>query len=171
MIFLLTEIHLYSLEIIPCLHYIWVAITSSYKWNWEYFLSCNTFSVQVIVFWILNQSICICGNKMLTSTSGSHLLISNKSIQAFSNLWTLCPQCVSDSTKINTEILRRVEKVSEMKEWVKPKLAPVLFNHHNYTRIFVDASPGNQHTVMFLSLSEYKFPKLVMKWAEVFKQP
>ncbi|XP_023187507.1 semaphorin-7A-like [Xiphophorus maculatus] len=62
-------------------------------------------------------------------------------------------KCVSDSTKINTEILRRVEKVSEMKEWVKPKLAPVLFNHHNYTRIFVDASPGNQHTVMFLSLS------------------
>ncbi|XP_054892931.1 semaphorin-7A [Poeciliopsis prolifica] len=62
-------------------------------------------------------------------------------------------KCVPDSTKISTDILRRVEKVSEMKEWVKPKLGPVLFNHHNYTRILVDASPENQHTVMFLSLS------------------
>ncbi|XP_043999885.1 semaphorin-7A [Gambusia affinis] len=62
-------------------------------------------------------------------------------------------KCVPDSTKIPTDILSRVEKVSEMKEWVNPTLGPVLFNHHNYTRIFVDASQGNQHTVMFLSLN------------------
>lgn len=64
-------------------------------------------------------------------------------------------KCVSDSTKISTEILKRIEKVSEMKEWVLPvnNSGPLLFKHLNYTRIYVDASPTSQHTVMFLTLS------------------
>lgn len=65
-------------------------------------------------------------------------------------------QCVIDSTKIQAKILERIEKVSEMKEWVLPvnNSGPVLFKHLNYTRIYVDASPMSQHTVMFLSLSK-----------------
>ncbi|XP_014891876.1 semaphorin-7A [Poecilia latipinna] len=70
-------------------------------------------------------------------------------------------KCVLDSTKLSTSILGRVEKVLEMKEWVKPRMGPVLFNHHNYTRILVDASPGNQHDVMFLSLSNGAIHKAI----------
>ncbi|KAM4744100.1 semaphorin-7A [Anableps anableps] len=62
-------------------------------------------------------------------------------------------KCVRDSTTIPSEVLKRIEPFSEMKQWVHPvnKSGPVLLKHHNYTRIYVDASL--QSTVMFLSLS------------------
>ncbi|XP_017284144.1 semaphorin-7A isoform X2 [Kryptolebias marmoratus] len=74
--------------------------------------------------------------------------------------------CVRDSTKISTEILMRIKENSEMEQWVLPhnKLEPVLIKHHNYTRIYVDASTqtarGHQ-TVMFLSLNNGRIHKVV----------
>ncbi|KAK5604926.1 hypothetical protein CRENBAI_006521 [Crenichthys baileyi] len=63
--------------------------------------------------------------------------------------------CVPDSTRVTPDVLKKIETVSEMKEWVLPekKFGPILFKLHNYTGIYVDAFPGNPHTVMFLSLS------------------
>uniref|UniRef100_A0A3Q2QMT8 Semaphorin-7A n=2 Tax=Fundulus heteroclitus TaxID=8078 RepID=A0A3Q2QMT8_FUNHE len=73
-------------------------------------------------------------------------------------------KCVSDSTKIPSKVLTKIKEVSEMKEWVQPvnKLGPVLFKHHNYTQISVDASLS-QHTVMFLSLDNGAIHK-VLQW-------
>ncbi|XP_038162348.1 semaphorin-7A-like [Cyprinodon tularosa] len=74
-------------------------------------------------------------------------------------------QCVPDSTKISSDVLMRIEKVSEMKDWVQPlnKMGPVLVKHHNYTRIYVDFSLETQQSVMFLSLSKGFIHKVVQK--------
>uniref|UniRef100_A0A3P8SG89 Sema domain-containing protein n=1 Tax=Amphiprion percula TaxID=161767 RepID=A0A3P8SG89_AMPPE len=73
-------------------------------------------------------------------------------------------ECVLDSTKISSEILRNIEKTSEMKEWVRPEgdSGPLLFNHHNYTHIHIDNSQHNRnHTVMFLSLNNGAIHKVM----------
>ena len=61
-----------------------------------------------------------------------------------------------------------IEKNSEMEHWVRPvgNSGPLLSNHHNYTHIYVDLSQneGNNHTVLFLSLSEYyESGKLILR--------
>uniref|UniRef100_A0A3Q1HG12 Semaphorin-7A-like n=1 Tax=Acanthochromis polyacanthus TaxID=80966 RepID=A0A3Q1HG12_9TELE len=73
-------------------------------------------------------------------------------------------ECVLDSTKISSEILRNIEKTSEMKEWVRPEgdSGPILFNHRNYTHIYIDSSQHNRsHTVMFLSLDNGAIHKVM----------
>ncbi|XP_026233577.1 semaphorin-7A-like [Anabas testudineus] len=66
--------------------------------------------------------------------------------------------CVEDSRKIVPETLRIIEKTPEMVDWVRPadNSGPLLFNHHNYTHIYIDSSQNQtnrDHTVLFLSLS------------------
>lgn len=67
-------------------------------------------------------------------------------------------QCVADSTRIPLDTLKKIEKTSEMEQWVRPvdNSGPILFNHHSYTHIYVDSSQHkrNSHPVLFLSLSE-----------------
>lgn len=64
-----------------------------------------------------------------------------------------------DSKKIALDNLRKIEQISEMEEWVKPEgtAGPLLFNHQNYTHIYVDSSQHKRnetYSVLFLSLSE-----------------
>ncbi|KAM4592356.1 semaphorin-7A [Odontesthes bonariensis] len=72
--------------------------------------------------------------------------------------------CVPDSTRISPEILRRIEKASEMEQWVQPmnNSGPLLFNHHSYTHIYVDTS------VMFLSLNSGGIHKVMQSESHSF---
>ncbi|XP_072236246.1 semaphorin-7A [Leuresthes tenuis] len=72
--------------------------------------------------------------------------------------------CVPDSAKISPEILRRIERASEMEQWVQPmnNAGPLLFNHHSYTHIHVDTS------VMFLSLNNGRIHKVMQNGSHSF---
>uniref|UniRef100_A0A1A7XE62 Semaphorin 7A, GPI membrane anchor (John Milton Hagen blood group) n=2 Tax=Iconisemion striatum TaxID=60296 RepID=A0A1A7XE62_9TELE len=76
-------------------------------------------------------------------------------------------QCVRQSDKQDIDVLNRIESgSSEMREWMQPAngSGPILFKHHNYTHIYIDASPsrGNgHHAVMFLSLSDGRIHEAV----------
>ncbi|XP_061562895.1 semaphorin-7A-like [Cololabis saira] len=69
--------------------------------------------------------------------------------------------CVSDSTKLPSDVLGSVQRASEMERWVMPvsNSHPLLVSHHNYTHIHVDAS--HPHTVIFLSLDDGRIHKVV----------
>ncbi|XP_008275861.1 semaphorin-7A [Stegastes partitus] len=80
-------------------------------------------------------------------------------------------ECVQDSTKISSDILRNIEKTSEMKEWVQPEGAsgPILFNHHNYTHIHIDRSQHmRNNTVLFLSLNNGGVHKVMQNKNQAF---
>ncbi|XP_026086221.1 semaphorin-7A-like isoform X1 [Carassius auratus] len=58
--------------------------------------------------------------------------------------------CVSDSTRLSSEVLGFMKDRPEMKESVMPENGPMLFQHYQYTHIQVDRVRGQ--TVMLLSL-------------------
>uniref|UniRef100_A0A672S774 Sema domain-containing protein n=2 Tax=Sinocyclocheilus grahami TaxID=75366 RepID=A0A672S774_SINGR len=58
--------------------------------------------------------------------------------------------CVSDSTRLSSEVLGFMKDRPEMKDWVMPENGPLLFKHRHYTHIQVDRVRG--HTVLLLSL-------------------
>ncbi|XP_039992333.1 semaphorin-7A-like [Xiphias gladius] len=81
--------------------------------------------------------------------------------------------CVSDSTKIPPETLRMIEKTSEMEQWVQPvnKSGPLLFNHHNYTHIYVHTSQDKRNhpfTVLFLSTKNGGLHKVIQTKSQIF---
>ncbi|XP_074522888.1 semaphorin-7A [Halichoeres trimaculatus] len=66
-------------------------------------------------------------------------------------------ECVADSTRIPLEVLKIIEENSEMEEWVRPvgNSGPIVFNHHQYTHVYVDSSLSKsvyRHPVLFLVL-------------------
>ncbi|XP_041830122.1 semaphorin-7A-like [Melanotaenia boesemani] len=78
-------------------------------------------------------------------------------------------KCVSDSTKISSEVLMKIETASEMELPVEPD--SFFHLHHNYTHIKVDASKNNRnsrHTVMFLSLNNGRIHKVVHSKGDFF---
>uniref|UniRef100_A0A1A8J6Q9 Semaphorin 7A, GPI membrane anchor (John Milton Hagen blood group) n=1 Tax=Nothobranchius kuhntae TaxID=321403 RepID=A0A1A8J6Q9_NOTKU len=83
-------------------------------------------------------------------------------------------QCVRDSSMQHIDVLNSIESRSaEMMDWVQPASGsgPILFKHHNYTHICVDASHprGNgHHVVMFLSLSDGRIHEVVQTEAHSF---
>ncbi|GAA6230449.1 semaphorin-7A-like [Lates japonicus] len=82
-------------------------------------------------------------------------------------------ECVPDSTKIPVDIMRVIEKTSEMEDWVQPvnKSAPLLFNHHNYTHIYADSSQqkrSDHDTVLFLSLNNGGIHKVMQTKSQAF---
>ncbi|KAJ4922056.1 hypothetical protein JOQ06_021520 [Pogonophryne albipinna] len=81
--------------------------------------------------------------------------------------------CVQDSSAIHMDVLNKIKENSEMEEWVRPvdNSGPILFNHHNYTHIYVDDSQNNRsdkHTVLYLSLNKGDIHKVVQKETETF---
>ncbi|KAF3686895.1 Semaphorin-7A Semaphorin-K1 [Channa argus] len=75
-------------------------------------------------------------------------------------------ECVADSKSLSLEILKMVEKTSEMDHWVKPfnNSGPLLFNHHHYTYIYVDSSKdkkNDDHIVLFLSTNKGRIHKVI----------
>ncbi|XP_034072365.1 semaphorin-7A-like [Gymnodraco acuticeps] len=81
--------------------------------------------------------------------------------------------CVQDSSAIHMDVLSKIKENSEMEEWVWPvnNSGPILFNHHNYTHIYVDDSQNNRsdkHTVLYLSLHKGDIHKVVQKETETF---
>ncbi|XP_029282393.1 semaphorin-7A [Cottoperca gobio] len=80
--------------------------------------------------------------------------------------------CVTDSTALHVEVLKMIEKNSEMEEYVRPmhRSGPILFNHHRYTHIYVERSPdrNNNHTVLFLSLNNGGIHKVMQNKSLTF---
>ncbi|KAM9366667.1 semaphorin-7A [Symphorus nematophorus] len=81
--------------------------------------------------------------------------------------------CVRDSRKIPSDTLKMIEKTSEMEHWVRPvrNSGPILFNHHNYTHIYIDSSQhkrNNDQPVLFLSLNHGGIHKVVMNKSHTF---
>ncbi|KAI3377663.1 hypothetical protein L3Q82_008822 [Scortum barcoo] len=80
-------------------------------------------------------------------------------------------ECVEDSTKISLETLKKIKTTSEMEELVQPegKSGPLLFNHHNYTHIYVGSQhKNNLHPVLFLSLNNGGIHKVVQNKSQSF---
>nr|XP_020472823.1 semaphorin-7A-like [Monopterus albus] len=78
--------------------------------------------------------------------------------------------CIKDSTLTPSEALRIT---SEMEQWVQPmnNSGPLLFNHHNYTHIYVDSSQYKQnyhHIVLFLSLNNGAIHKMMQNKTQAF---
>ncbi|XP_030581836.1 semaphorin-7A-like [Archocentrus centrarchus] len=74
--------------------------------------------------------------------------------------------CAPDSTKIPVDILKMIDKTSEMEQSVQPvdDSDLLLLNHHDYTQIHVDGSPNKRSsssTVIFLSLSNGRIHKVM----------
>lgn len=66
-----------------------------------------------------------------------------------------CVQCVSDSTRLSADVLRRIELGPEMQDPVQSP-SPLILRHHSYTHISVDPSHNSSDfQVVFLSLREY----------------
>ncbi|XP_019935275.2 semaphorin-7A-like [Paralichthys olivaceus] len=81
--------------------------------------------------------------------------------------------CVRDSTMMTHETLNTIHKTSEMEQWVQPvnKSGPLLFNHHNYTHIYIDSSLGKRnhpYTVLFLTLNNGRIHKVIQTGNEIF---
>ncbi|XP_029942813.1 semaphorin-7A-like [Salarias fasciatus] len=81
--------------------------------------------------------------------------------------------CVEDSSKISLNILRMIDKNSELEDWIHPvgNSNPLLFSHHNYTHISVDSfqqKDNSQHPVIFLSLNNGRIHKVLQHESEPF---
>uniref|UniRef100_W5NDE2 Sema domain-containing protein n=1 Tax=Lepisosteus oculatus TaxID=7918 RepID=W5NDE2_LEPOC len=67
--------------------------------------------------------------------------------------------CVSDSTKLNMDVLNIIKDNPEMEDWVKPidQSAPFMVSHRHYRQIQVDVvkrRANSSHTVLLMSLAE-----------------
>nr|XP_015198946.1 PREDICTED: semaphorin-7A-like [Lepisosteus oculatus] len=67
--------------------------------------------------------------------------------------------CVSDSTKLNMDVLNIIKDNPEMEDWVKPidQSAPFMVSHRHYRQIQVDVvkrRANSSHTVLLMSLGE-----------------
>ncbi|XP_069046881.1 semaphorin-7A-like [Lepisosteus oculatus] len=65
--------------------------------------------------------------------------------------------CVSDSTKLNMDVLNIIKDNPEMEDWVKPidQTAPFMVSHRHYRQIQVDVvkrHANSSHTVLLMSL-------------------
>lgn len=81
-----------------------------------------------------------------------------------------CVQCVPDSTALSSEVLRNIEKGSELKDLVQPlsSSSPLIFRHHSYTHISVDPSwRSSDFQVLFLTLREYSSSTWWRRWGWV----
>ncbi|XP_014030827.1 semaphorin-7A [Salmo salar] len=74
-------------------------------------------------------------------------------------------ECVKDSTKLPIEVLKMVDKVSEMEEWVTSR--PLLVTHRYYHHIRVDRVQGKGN-VLFLSLENGGIHKVLERDGQVF---
>ncbi|XP_064867993.1 semaphorin-7A-like isoform X3 [Oncorhynchus nerka] len=74
-------------------------------------------------------------------------------------------ECVEDSTKLPMEVLKMVDKVSEMKEGVTS--GPLLVTHQYYHHICVDRVQGKGN-VLFLSLENGGIHKVLERDGQVF---
>ncbi|CAJ1048739.1 semaphorin-7A [Xyrichtys novacula] len=82
-------------------------------------------------------------------------------------------ECIRDSKGISLDVLKMIEKNSEMEEWVRPvdNSHPILINRHNYTHIYVDSSHSRRadhHPVLFLSLHNGGIHKVMQNQSETF---
>ncbi|XP_059421410.1 semaphorin-7A isoform X2 [Carassius carassius] len=74
--------------------------------------------------------------------------------------------CVTDSTRLSSEVLGFMKDRPEMKDWVMPENGPMLFQHYHYTHIQVDRV--RDQTVLLLSLESGGVHKVL---EETIKQP
>uniref|UniRef100_A0A4W5P2P9 Sema domain-containing protein n=1 Tax=Hucho hucho TaxID=62062 RepID=A0A4W5P2P9_9TELE len=74
-------------------------------------------------------------------------------------------ECVKDSTKLPMDVLKMVDKYSEMEEWVTS--GPLLVTHHYYHHIRVDRVQGKGN-VLFLSLENGGIHKVLERDGRAF---
>ncbi|XP_031602310.1 semaphorin-7A-like isoform X1 [Oreochromis aureus] len=81
--------------------------------------------------------------------------------------------CVNDSTKLQVDTLKKIDKTSEMEQLVHPvgNSGVLLFNHHKYTHIQVDSKPNSRsrnQNVIFLSLNNGGIQKVLHNESHTF---
>ncbi|TSK38396.1 Semaphorin-7A [Bagarius yarrelli] len=82
-------------------------------------------------------------------------------------------ECVKNSLSLPSNILRFMESLPELKQWIKPVRNPLLFNpHHHYTHLQVDRlenrKSGHSHQVLFMSLDNGNVHKILEQDDEPF---
>uniref|UniRef100_A0A669EE50 Semaphorin-7A n=1 Tax=Oreochromis niloticus TaxID=8128 RepID=A0A669EE50_ORENI len=81
--------------------------------------------------------------------------------------------CVNDSTKLQVDTLKKIDKTSEMEQLVHPvgNSGVLLFSHHKYTHIHVDSKPNSRsrnQNVIFLSLNNGGIHKVLHNESHTF---
>ncbi|KAF5894415.1 semaphorin-7A-like isoform X1, partial [Clarias magur] len=83
-------------------------------------------------------------------------------------------ECVANSQGLSPSILKFMEGLPEMNQWIKPARAPLLFMHHHYTHLQVDRvkswrkSENSHHDVLFMALENGNVHKILEQNNEPF---
>ncbi|KAF5894414.1 semaphorin-7A-like isoform X2, partial [Clarias magur] len=82
-------------------------------------------------------------------------------------------ECVENSQMLSPSMLKFMESLPEMSQWIKPAQDPLLFDHNVYTHLQVDrvessTSENSHHDVLFMALENGNIHKILVQDGDPF---